>query len=72
MPKDEVLKKVQDYIVSNINNIKFIVEFEDGRHQATLQDFIKAMELAKLKELQDFFESKSLFFEDGYIKVIKR
>ena len=32
MTKDEVLKKVQDYIVSNINNIKFIVEFEDGRH----------------------------------------
>lgn len=72
MTKDEVLKKVQDYIVSNINNIKFIVEFEDGRHQATLQDFIKAMEIAKLKELQNFFKSKSLFFEDGYIKVIPR
>lgn len=72
MTKDEVLKKVQDYIVSNINNIKFIVEFEDGRYPSTLQDFIKAMELAKLKELQDFFKSKSLFFEDGYIKVIKR
>ena len=72
MTRDEVLKKVQDYIVSNINNIKFIVEFEDGRHQATLQDFIKAMEFAKLKELQDFFKSKSLFFEDGYIKVITR
>lgn len=57
MTRDEVLKKVQDYIVSNINNIKFIVEFEDGRHQSTLQDFIK---------------SKSLFFEDGYIKVITR
>ncbi len=72
MTRDEVLKKVQDYIVSNINNIKFIVEFEDGRHQATLQDFIKAMEIAKLKELQNFFKSKSLFFEDGYIKVITR
>lgn len=44
----------------------------DGRHQATLQDFIKAMEIAKLKELQNFFKSKSLFFEDGYIKVITR
>ena len=72
MTRDEVLKKVQDYIVSNINNIKFVVEFEDGRHPSTLQDFIKAMEFAKLKELQDFFRSKSLFFEDGYIKVIKR
>lgn len=51
MTRDEALKRVQDYILSNINNIKFIVEFEDGRHQATLQDFIKAMELAKLKEL---------------------
>ena len=50
----------------------FVVEFEDGRHPSTLQDFIKAMEFAKLKELQDFFKSKSLFFEDGYIKVIKR
>ena len=72
MTRDEVLKKVQDYIVSNINNIKFVVEFEDGRHPSTLQDFIKAMDFAKLKELQDFFKSKSLFFEDGYIKVIKR
>lgn len=72
MTRDEVLKKVQDYIVSNINNIKFVVEFEDGRHPSTLQDFIKAMEFAKLKELQDFFKSKSLFFKDGYIKVIKR
>lgn len=72
MTRDEVLKKVQDYIVSNINNIKFVVEFEDERHPSTLQDFIKAMEFAKLKELQDFFKSKSLFFEDGYIKVIKR
>lgn len=72
MTRDEVLKKVQDYIVSNINNIKFVVEFGDGRHPSTLQDFIKAMEFAKLKELQDFFKSKSLFFEDGYIKVIKR
>lgn len=72
MTRDEVLKKVQNYIVSNINNIKFVVEFEDGRHPSTLQDFIKAMEFAKLKELQDFFKSKSLFFEDGYIKVIKR
>lgn len=72
MTREEALKRVQDYIVSNINNIKFIVEFEDGRHQATLQDFIKAMEFAKLKELQNFFKSKSLFFEDGYIKVIKR
>lgn len=72
MTRDEVLKKVQDYIISNINNIKFVVEFEDGRHPSTLQDFIKAMEFAKLKELQDFFKSKSLFFEDGYIKVIKR
>lgn len=72
MTRDEVLKKVQDYIVSNINNIKFVVEFEDGRYPSTLQDFIKAMEFAKLKELQDFFKSKSLFFEDGYIKVIKR
>ena len=72
MTRDEVLKKVQDYIVSNINNIKFVVKFEDGRHPSTLQDFIKAMEFAKLKELQDFFKSKSLFFEDGYIKVIKR
>lgn len=72
MTRDEVLKKVQDYIVSNINNIKFVVEFEDGRHPSTLQDFIKAMEFAKLKELQDFFKSKSLFFDDGYIKVIKR
>ena len=59
MTRDEVLKKVQDYIVSNINNIKFVVEFEDGRHPSTLQDFIKAMEFAKLKELQDFFKSKS-------------
>ena len=72
MTRDEVLKKVQDYIVSNINNIKFVVEFEDGRHPSTLQDFIKPMEFAKLKELQDLFKSKSLFFEDGYIKVIKR
>lgn len=72
MTREEALTGVQDYIVSNINNIKFIVEFEDGRHQSTLQDFIKAMELAKLKELQDFFKSKSLFFEDGYIKVITR
>ena len=72
MTRDEALKKVQDYIVSNINNIKFVVEFEDGRYPSTLQDFIKAMEFAKLKELQDFFKSKSLFFEDGYIKVIKR
>ena len=72
MTRDEALKRVQDYILSNINNIKFIVEFEDGRHQATLQDFIKAMELAKLKESQNFFKSKSLFFEDGYINVIKR
>ena len=72
MTRDEVLKKVQDYIVSNINNIKFVVEFDDGMHPSTLQDFIKAMEFAKLKELQDFFKSKSLFFEDGYIKVIKR
>ena len=36
MTRDEVLKKVQDYIVSNINNIKFVVEFEDGRHPSTL------------------------------------
>ena len=72
MTREEELKGVQDYIVSNINNIKFIVEFEDGRYQATLQDFIKAMEIAKLKELQNFFKSKSLFFEDGYIKVITR
>lgn len=72
MTRNEALKKVQDYILSNINNIKFVVEFEDGRHQTTLQDFIKAMELAKLKELQNFSKSKSLFFEDGYIKVIKR
>ncbi len=72
MTREEALKRIQKYIISHINNIKFIVEFEDGRHQATLQDFIKAMELAKLKELQNFFKSKSLFFEDGYIKVIKR
>lgn len=72
MTREKALKRVQDYIISNINNIKFVVEFEDGRHQATLQDFIKALEIAKLKELQNFFKSKSLFFEDGYIKVIKR
>ena len=59
MTRDEALKRVQDYILSNINNIKFIVEFEDGRHQATLQDFIKAMELAKLKET---FSRVNLYF----------
>ena len=32
MTREEALKGVQDYIVSNINNIKFIVEFEDGRN----------------------------------------
>ena len=68
MTRDEVLKKVQDYIVSNINNIKFRLMEE----HMSYTNFIKAMEFAKLKELQDFFKSKSLFFEDGYIKVIKR
>ena len=40
MTRDEALKRVQDYILSNINNIKFIVEFEDGKASSNFARFL--------------------------------
>lgn len=67
----EILKAVQELIISNVRKIRLAFEAEDGRRPATIQELMSAVNTARTEELEEFLSSKNktLFFEDGYITV---
>lgn len=67
----QILQAVQEEILSNISNIKIVIECEDGKYPGTFRDLQFAVETARTEELEGFLSAgnKRLFFEDGYISV---
>ena len=62
MTREEALKGVQDYIVSNINNIKFIVEFGGRKASKQLYKILLKQWNCKVKRITKLFSRVNLYF----------
>ena len=70
--RKQMLQRIQDFIIKNIDILHFVYISEDGETEVTLIEFEQALENARVEELVSFVKAetnKKLFFEDGYIIV---
>lgn len=70
-----IREKVENKIVENISTLKFYIETEEGKQDATMPLLVSAINMASERELESFLNKSRrgkhylMFEDDGYMVV---